>query len=86
MYEADVPGEDPQNAYFVEGLATNDTGRMADLSIIALLRTDKGVIVYSNSVAQSLVPAGDTWTWDMGWQVLARWPLVEDYTLYVQAG
>lgn len=85
MREVDTRSEDPQAAYLVEGLAENTTDVMVDVSVVALLRMDDGTVVYADSVSQGLVPAGDTWAWDMGWQVLARWSLVEDYTLYVRA-
>lgn len=85
MREVEAESEDPQNLYRVGGLAANETGEMVDIDVWALLRGDDGTIHYASSASQGGVPAGDTWAWDMGWDVLVRWALVDDYELFTQA-
>lgn len=72
------------DAFRVHGLATNDTGGMASLSVYALLRIDDGTVLYAVSDSQSDVPAGDTWVFDTGWEFVVRSTLVDDYTLFTQ--
>lgn len=76
---------DVQEAYRVRGLASNETGGMAGLTVFALLRGSDGRVLYANSASQELVPAGDTWKFVMGWQSPVRWSLVDQITLYTQA-
>jgi len=76
---------DVQEAYRVRGLVSNETGRMADLTVYALLRREEGRVLLANSASQVLVPAGDTWKFVMAWQAPVRWSLVDQITLYTQA-
>lgn len=85
MREVEVASDSPQDAYRVEGLASNETGEMVDVDVVALLRRSDGVVLYASSASQGGVPAGDTWAFGMGWEVLVRWSLVDHYELFTQA-